>query len=69
MNPTFLKIYQSALFSLGAFIILVGLYSKLWALSALGVFIAAMSAGTVWHLVSGKHNKFSKLPKDVNSQR
>lgn len=68
MKNKLLEIYQYSQFSIGVFMLLFGVaYSSIY-LVLIGIYVAVLAVGTVYHLVTGKHNKFSKFPEDYRNR-
>lgn len=69
MKSKHIATFQYILFALGIFVILLGVFDQIWLLVGIGIYMVALSVGTIVHLTSGKHNAFSKLPPDFNAKR
>lgn len=64
MSRKAIELFQYFQFSFGSFLLLLGFARGDYLVVFLGVFIAVLALGTVHHLVTGRHNRFSKFPAD-----
>ncbi len=62
------KIYQYFVLIIAVVCLVFGIIEKNNLLIVLGAFLMVLAIGTIWHILNGKHNSASKLPKDISSK-